>query len=404
MSKLTKSYIDSLPIPDKKPDGKAVQAIYRDSALSGFGLLIGSGGTKSFFVERRINGRVKRVSIGRYGHLTPVQARNKAQELLGQIALGKDPRAEKKALNAKNITLETAFEDYLSTRKGMKDGTIKNYRKCMDGCLSDWLPKRLVDISKDMVEAKHIALGQNAPARANNTMRVLRAVYNHALAKYEDSDGKALFSINPVDRLSKNRAWYPTERRQSLLKPHELSTFFNATGELSNEVSRDFLRFLLFTGLRKMEAATLTWSDISFEEKSFTIKDTKNGKAHTLPLTTYLTDLLLQRQQQSASLWVFPSPVDSGHIKEPRGAIKHVASSLGRPFMIHDLRRTFITIAESLDIPAYALKQLLNHHSRNDVTAGYIISSTDRLRTPMDLISEYLLFHENGGAPTWVQT
>lgn len=391
MSKLTKSFIDSLQPPNHKPDGTPAQVIYRDSTLSGFGLLIGSGGTKSFFVERRINGRVKRVSIGRYGHLTPVQARNKAQELLGQIALGKDPRTEKKALNAKNITLEAAFEDYLSTRKGMKAGTIKNYRKCMNGCLFDWLPKRLIDISKDMVEAKHLALGQKAPARANNTMRVLRAVYNHALAKYEDSDGKALFSINPVDRLNNNRAWYPTVRRQSLLKPHELSTFFTATGELSNDVSRDFLRFLLFTGLRKMEAATLTWGNVSFEAKSFTIKDTKNGKAHTLPLTIYLTDLLHKRRQQSESIWVFPSPVDSGHIKEPRGAVKHVANALGRPLMIHDLRRTFITIAESLDISGYALKQLLNHRDSNDVTAGYIITSIDRLREPMTIISEYLL-------------
>jgi len=30
-------------------------------------------------------------------------------------------------------------------------------------------------------------------------------------------------------------------------------------------------------------------------------------------------------------------------------------------FTIHDLRYTFITIAESLDIPAYALKRLLDH-------------------------------------------
>lgn len=391
MSKLTKSFIDSLQPPNHKPDGTPAQVIYRDSTLSGFGLRVGSGGTKSFFVERRINGKVKRVSIGRYGHLTPTQARSKAQELLGQIALGKDPRAEKKALSAKNITLETAFEDYLSTRKGMKAGTIKNYRKCMDGCLSDWLPKRLIDISKDMVEAKHSALGQKAPARANNTMRVLRAVYNHALAKYEDSDGKALFSINPVDRLNNNRAWYPTERRQSLLKSHELGTFFAATDELSNEVSRDFLRFLLFTGLRKMEAATLTWSDISFKDRTFRITNTKNGKEHTLPISNHLAQILKSRSMQNNDIWVFPSPVDRGHIKEPRGAVKHVASSLGRPFMIHDLRRTFITIAESLDIPAYALKQLMNHNNSNDVTAGYIINSPERLRAPMAKIESFIL-------------
>jgi integrase len=53
-----------------------------------------------------------------------------------------------------------------------------------------------------------------------------------------------------------------------------------------------------------------------------------------------------------------------------------VAELSGVPFTIHDLRRTFITIAESLDIPAYALKRLLNHATTNFVTADYIILKT----------------------------
>ncbi len=49
-------------------------------------------------------------------------------------------------------------------------------------------------------------------------------------------------------------------------------------------------------------------------------------------------------------------------------------------FSLHDLRRTFITVAESLDIPAYALKRLLNHRADGDVTGGYIVMNADRLR------------------------
>jgi hypothetical protein len=60
-------------------------------------------------------------------------------------------------------------------------------------------------------------------------------------------------------------------------------------------------------------------------------------------------------------------------------------------FTIHDLRRTFITIAESLDISAYALKRLLNHKMNNDITAGYIISDVERLRPPMQKITDHLL-------------
>ncbi len=55
------------------------------------------------------------------------------------------------------------------------------------------------------------------------------------------------------------------------------------------------------------------------------------------------------------------------------------------------MRRTFITIAESLDIPAYALKRLMNHKMSNDVTAGYIIVDVERLRKPMQFVTDYVL-------------
>ena len=60
-------------------------------------------------------------------------------------------------------------------------------------------------------------------------------------------------------------------------------------------------------------------------------------------------------------------------------------------FTVHDLRRTFITIAKSLDIAAYALKRLLNHKMTNDVTAGYIITDVERLRVPMQKITDYMV-------------
>ena len=58
-------------------------------------------------------------------------------------------------------------------------------------------------------------------------------------------------------------------------------------------------------------------------------------------------------------------------------------------FTLHDLRRTFITAAERLDIPAYALKRLMNHKDPNDVTDGYIIFDVERLRGPMQKITDF---------------
>lgn len=68
-----------------------------------------------------------------------------------------------------------------------------------------------------------------------------------------------------------------------------------------------------------------------------------------------------------------------------------VIQESGVHFTVHDLRRTFITVAESLNISAYALKSLLNHKMSNDVTAGYIIKDAERLREPIQKITDYLL-------------
>ena len=391
MPRLTKSVIDRLPLPPKKPNGQAQQSIYRDDSLIGFGLLVGSGGTKSFFVERRIDGRVKRISIGRYGHLTPSQARHRAQELLGSIAVGNDPKAQKRASVAKAVTLQQAFNDYLLTRKALKPGTVENYRKCIDGCMSDWKDRRLIDISKDMIEARHRKLGEKTPARANNAMRVLRAVFNHAIAKYEDAHGNPILQINPVDRISHVRGWYRNIRRQSVLKPHELPAWYSATLQLNEETTRDYFHFLLFTGLRKSEASNLTWDDVDFADRTISIRDTKNRDPHVLPISTQLGDILDRRHHLARDKWVFPSSRQPGMpLREPRSALRRIPELGGKPFSLHDLRRTFITIAEGLDIPHYALKKLLNHKAQNDVTAGYIITSVDRLRGPMEKISNQI--------------
>ena len=76
---------------------------------------------------------------------------------------------------------------------------------------------------------------------------------------------------------------------------------------------------------------------------------------------------------------------------EPRKQMDRVRQLSGVTFALHDLRRTFTTIAESLDIPAYAIKRLLNHNMKTDVTAGYIVMDVERLRVPMQKIATYIL-------------
>ena len=148
---------------------------------------------------------------------------------------------------------------------------------------------------------------------------------------------------------------------------------------------------IIFTGLRRQEAAKLRWEQINLKARTLTITDTKNREAHTLPLSDYLYALLEDRKKKSTSEYVFPGTGTGGYIIEPRKQIAKVIAVSDISFTIHDLRRTFITVAESLDIPAYALKRLLNHKMSSDITASYIITDVERLRKPMQQISDYLL-------------
>lgn len=393
--RITQSFVDQVTLPLPKEDGKTNQAFYRDSATPGFGLRVTSGGTKSFIVEKRIQGKVKRVTLGKYGNLTVEQGRDAAMRFLSEVATGKNPIAEKKNLRIRNATLLEAFEDYLATRKDLKPSTIHDYRRSINGPFLMWQSKRLTEITKDMVQLRHASLGKRSKARANNAMRVLRAVFNHAIAKYEDNYGYQVVLSNPVDRLSQTHAWYKVDRRQTLIKPHELPDWFAATRQLNNETTRHYLYLLLFTGLRRSQASGIKWADVDLKDKTLTINETKNHQLHILPLSDFLYELLKKRHADKDSPYVFPSDSERGYLVEPRTAVKRVSELSGITFTLHDLRRTFIAIAENLDIPGYALKQLLKHKDPNDVTVDYIASIVDRLREPMQQITDFIIKNSN---------
>lgn len=391
--KLTKSLVDSIPNPDSG------QMFYRDTELKGFGLRVGTG-SKVYFAEGKVNNKTVRVTIGHHGVFTAEQARQQAKNILGMIAGGINPNDADKAKRAKSVTLQQVFDAYLKARNSLKPRTVYDYSRFMKTYFEEWQNKPLADITKDLIERKHRQIGERSEAQANLAMRFMRAIFNFAIGQYEDSEGNPIISDNPIKRLSQTRSWYRVDRRQTVIKAHELPAWFkavNALPETSNGINRhavkDYLLLLIFTGLRREEALGLRWEYVDLKAKTLTVPDPKNRQPHTLPLSDFLFDLLKARyeQNQGQSLFVFPGSGAKGYMDDPGKQMKKVIEASGVSFTPHDLRRTFITIAESLDISAYALKRLANHKMANDVTAGYIIGDAERLRAPMQRITDYLL-------------
>jgi integrase len=391
--KLTKTSVDQLaPTPPH-------QRLVRDSELRGFALRITPAGVKAFILEKRIQGRVRRVTIGRYGELTVAQARNRAQQLLGEIALGEDPVANRKRARATSVTLDEAYRDFLEARQ-LRRTTRADYDRAIHVGLEDWKRRPLHTITGNMVIQRHQALAKTRGEQgANNYMRVLRAIYAFAIDRYDDGTGRPIISHNPVLILSRTRAWFRVDRRRTLVKPHELPGWTKAVESLRDathvramgDTVADFLLLLLFTGLRRREASTLRWRDVDFAGHALTVSQTKSHRPHTLPFGPFVHSLLTRRLGAQQNEFVFPGWRGIGHLIEPKRQIKQVVDGSGVPFSAHDLRRTFLTIADALNLSPYTIKRLANHSTRGDVTAGYIMSDVERLREPMEKIERYLV-------------
>ena len=377
--KLTKKSIDALPHP------ASGQVFHRDSELRGFGICVGAR-DKSYFVERQILGRTRRVTLGRFPVMQVEDARGKALEVLAAMARGENPVAEAKAARSGVPSVKQAFANFFEGKPNLAEVTVSNYSRTPTRYLKDWLNKPLDEITKEMVMARHRKISDEfGPPTANNVFRHFRSVYNFAASLHDD------LPPNPVHVLSRTRSWAKEKRRRTIVAAHQLPAWWRV---VHNETfdARDFLMMALFTGMRRNEIAKLRWDYVDLIARTLHIPTTKNGDPLILPLSDFLTDLLQHRRETTgASEWVFPGTGMTGHLVETKTFVARIVKASGVAFSLHDMRRTFITIAESLDIPAYALKRLLNHRADGDVTGGYIVMSVERLRGPVERIAAKIM-------------
>jgi integrase len=185
------------------------------------------------------------------------------------------------------------------------------------------------------------------------------------------------------------RQWYAVPRRERLVTAEQLPAFYRAVMALENPIARDYILLMLFSGLRRREAATLQWEHIDLVERVIRLPAaaTKAGRKLDLPMSDYIRDMLIARRALGNAGFVFPGRGASRHTIKPFRAI---AKASGIAVSAHDLRRTFATIAENTEgISPYALKAMINHAlGNNDVTGDYIFISTPVLREAVQKVCD----------------
>ncbi|RTL42400.1 MAG: DUF4102 domain-containing protein [Candidatus Melainabacteria bacterium] len=364
------------------------QKIIRDDDLKGFGLRV-TKGSMSWIAEVRVDGKLKRLTLGKYELMAPEQARNDCRKLLQRHALNEQIQAIP--------TLSQVQSRYLEVRSLSKN-TLRNYINLTKRCLGDWYELPITSITKDMVLARHRELTRttqqksSGKTQANMAMSNLNSLFRFAIHHYESEDGTPLIVSNPVVTLSQNRVWHRTGVRRVIIPDHKLSDWYQAVLSLRQKMIRDYLLVLILTGLRKNEAASLRWTDIDFECKTLTIRaeNTKNQNEYSLPMSEFLVAIMRRRKlDPRKSDFVFPGR--EGHLVDPKHCLEHVIDRSECDFVLHDLRRTFITAAAKLGIPHNLIKKLVNHVSVADVTDGYISLQVEHLRAPMEQITNHFL-------------
>jgi integrase len=407
--KLTKSAIASIPAPD--PSGK--QTLHWDTELKGFAVLAsGTTTAKTFVVQHTMrDGKSRRVTIGPVNVTTFDAAQGQAKGLLGQFWENIDPKAAERATREERRkqergTLSAVLDDYLGKKK-LSDNSRTYYRRMIERHLASWLPKPLADITLELVKARHAEIAKeiakrnpgsrkgggptNGQGSANMVMRLFGVLWKWAARPHRLGN----IGSCPTWILQDEDQWFQSVRRERLVKGDDLPRWFRAVDQLESRTQRDYLLLMLFTGLRRREAASLRWDDIDFAARLIRLPAarTKSGRRLDLPLSAYVRDLLLARRALGRDgPFVFPATSKSGHVEDAATNLDIVAKQTGIVVCAHDLRRTFITVAESSDISPMALKALVNHQlPESDVTAGYVRMTVERLREPAQRVCDRLL-------------
>jgi integrase len=376
-SNLTEREIARMPAPD--PSGK--QVLHWDTDLKGFAVLCsGTTKAKTYVVQRDLpNGKTRRLTVAAVNETTLDKARKDAADMLLNLRHGVDPKNKDGA-----ATLQATLEKYLFTRRDLSPASIRVYRN-IEKYLADWLELPLRTITADMIEARHRSLAADVGAfTANVSMRTFRILWNFTAERVSD------LPANPVKIL--RRQWFAEPRRRRMIPPDKMPEFYRAVCGLNNEIARDLLLLITFTGFRKGEASSLRWENIDFKKHTITIPAaaTKGKRELTLPMSDSVHGLLVARRALGDAGFVFPGVGKAGHVSDLQDPLAAIAKQTGIIFSAHDLRRGYATVAESVGVSFSMLKALLNHAAGRDPTLGYIITDVEQLREPVQRIADKL--------------
>lgn len=287
----------------------------------------------------------------------------------------------------KTPTLNDVWEKYLPWAKEHK-GTWRDdqyhYGKHLEPRFGS---KRLdailpIDIERMKLELKR---GRNkhgnpyAKATIKHQLVLLKRLFNVAI-KWDLFDGK-----NPVSQVTLPKL---DNQKTEFLTEEELQRLQETLDTWPIRESVDFIRFALFSGLRRGELFKLTWDDVDFDRSTVTLRGTKGGKTTTVPINEEALEVL--RNLDIKSTFVFPGE-DGQQRKDFKGPWLKIRQAAGLPqgFRFHGLRHHFASTLVSNGVDLYTVGKLLSHKN-SSTTQRYAHLGDESLRKAMAKAGELL--------------
>lgn len=345
----------------KLPSPASGRAEYYDGRVPGFGVRVHAGGTKTFFLVGRHNGKFKRVSLGRYPATTLEKARKRATAAFVGLADGVDPHAAKReAARASAMQFAAVLDDFVEhhCRQNNRASTAAETERLLRSVfLESWARMDVRELRKtDVFAILDPIVSDGRVSAARHAFAALRKMLNWCVER-------GIIEHSPCAGI---KAPGRPSSRERVLDDEELASLLRAAREQPWPFG-PIVQLLIFTAQRRGEVVGMQWSEIDLEAKLWAIPGarTKNKRKHVVPLTASAIAVLRDLPRIEACPYIFPA---RGYSDRPYSGYSKGKRELDQRldfdnWTLHDLRRTAATGMAKSGIAPHVVERVLNHVS-----------------------------------------
>lgn len=340
-------------LPGLSPD------IYWDTEVRRLGYRVRPTGHRSWIVQYVSGGKDRRMTLGPGDVFTLKQARDRARDVLGQVARGTDPALERRReATAHEHTLAKVAQMYLALEGGDLRSLPKRTRD-LNRWIAQFGDRPMADIRRgDVVNFLDRLEASNGVNAAESALVAFRRLANWYSLRNEDYTSPVVRGMGRVDHMA--------QRRTRTLTDKELRALWACTG--TTHPYHALCRFLLLTGTRLEEACDMQRQEVA-PDGTWTIPaERMKGKLpHVVPLSPLAHDVLRSIPVVGLSPYVFTingrSSI-SGYTKFKEALDAVMVRELGHTverWTHHDLRRTARSLLSRALVPTDIAERCLAH-------------------------------------------